>query len=69
MVNELYQNGNQEQKRFYDSCLKIYDLQQLVSEFNVLTYMTVNDDYKLERLKYWDENLKYWVNAINKGIE
>lgn len=69
LVNELYQNGNQEQKRFYDNYLKVYDSQQLVSEFKVLIYMAANDDYKLERLKNWDENLKYWGNAINKGTE
>lgn len=69
LVNELYQNGNQEQKRFYDNYLKVYDSQQLVGEFKVLIYMAANDDYKLERLKNWDENLKYWGNAINKGTE
>jgi hypothetical protein len=69
LVNELYQNGNQEQKRFYDKYLKVYDSQQLVSEFKVLIYMAANDDYKLDRLRTWDENLKYWGNAINKSKE
>jgi hypothetical protein len=69
LVNELYQNGNQEQKIFYDNYLKVYNSQQLVSEFKVLIYMAANDDYKLQRLTNWDENLKYWGNAINKGTE
>lgn len=69
LVNELYQNGNQEQKRFYDNYLKLYDSQQLVSEFKVLIYMAANDEYKLQRLTNWDENLKYWGNAINKSTE
>ncbi|MBN1971054.1 MAG: hypothetical protein JW870_16930, partial [Candidatus Delongbacteria bacterium] len=69
LVNELYQNGNQEHKLFYDSYLKAYDSQQLVSEFKVLIYMAANDDYKLQRLTNWDEELKYWGNAINKGTE
>jgi hypothetical protein len=64
LVNELYQNGNQEQKIFYDNYLKVYDSQQLVSEFKVLIFMAANDDYKLQRLTNWNENLKYWESKV-----
>ncbi len=62
MVLELFENGNDEQKVFYNSYLIIYDSEQLVKEFKLLIYMTANDDYKLDRLNKWDDNLNYWEN-------
>lgn len=68
-VYQLYQNGDEGHKRFYDNYLKIYDSGQLVSEFKVLIYMAANDNYKLDRLRTWDENLKYWGSTIIKNPE
>jgi len=64
LVFELFQNGNDEQIFFYNSYLNVYDSGQLVSEFKLLIYMAANDDYKLDRLKKWDENLNYWGKLI-----